>query len=104
MGSLLETLDATEIQVQRDVVSNERREDYENKPWGPTQVRTCDLMYPKPHPYFDCVIGTIAEVQAASVDEIKAFFRRFYVPNNASLTIVGDFDPVEDQGTRCAVL
>ncbi len=45
------------------------------------------------HPYFDCVIGTIAEVQAASVDEIKAFFRRFYVPNNASLTIVGDFDP-----------
>ena len=93
MGFLLDTLDDQKLKVQRDVVSNERRQSYENRPYGMTQLRICDLLYPKPHPYFDCVIGDIAEIQSASPADVRAFFRQFYGPNNASLAIVGDFDP-----------
>jgi zinc protease len=56
--------------VQRDVVSNERRQSYENRPYGLTRLRTCDLLYPLPHPYFQCIIGSIPEIQAASVDDV----------------------------------
>ncbi len=93
MGFLLDTLDDQKLKVQRDVVSNERRQSYENRPYGMTQLRICDLLYPKPHPYFDCVIGDIAEIQSASSADVRAFFRQYYGPNNASLAIVGDFDP-----------
>jgi zinc protease len=93
MGFLLDTLDDQKLKVQRDVVSNERRQSYENRPYGTTQLEICDLLYPKPHPYFDCVIGDIAEIQSASPADVRAFFRQFYGPNNASLAIVGDFDP-----------
>jgi zinc protease len=95
LGFLLETLDAKKLQVQRDVVSNERRQSYENRPYGMTFLRTCDLLYPSPHPYFQCIIGSIPEIQAAGVDDVKAFFREFYVPQNASLAIVGDFEPAQ---------
>lgn len=95
MGFLLDTLDEKKLQVQRDVVSNERRQSYENRPYGTAQLRECDLFYPKPHPYYDCVIGTISEIQSASMDDLRAFFRQYYAPNNASLTIVGNFDPAQ---------
>ncbi len=95
LGFLLDTLDARKLQVQRDVVSNERRQSYENRPYGLTRLRTCDLLYPSPHPYYQCVIGSIPEIQAASVEDVKAFFREFYGPQNASLAIVGDFDPAQ---------
>ena len=95
LGFLLETLDARKLQVQRDVVSNERRQSYENRPYGLTFLRLCDLLYPSPHPYYQCVIGSIPEIQAASVDDVKGFFREFYGPQNASLAIVGDFDPAQ---------
>ena len=95
LGFLLETLDARKLQVQRDVVSNERRQSYENRPYGLTFLRLCDLLYPSPHPYYQCVIGSIPEIQAASVDDVKGFFREFYGPQNASLAIVGDFEPAK---------
>jgi zinc protease len=95
LGFLLDTLDAKKLQVQRDVVSNERRQSYENRPYGMTFLRTCDLLYPSPHPYFQCVIGSIAEIQAASVEDVTSFFREFYGPQNASLAIVGDFEPAQ---------
>ena len=84
MGFLLDTLDEKKLNVQRDVVSNERRQSYENRPYGTAELRTCDVFYPKPHPYYDCVIGTIAEIQSASLDDLRGFFRQFYGPNNAS--------------------
>jgi predicted Zn-dependent peptidase len=93
MAFLLDTLDEKKLEVQRDVVSNERRQSYENRPYGIARLRTCDVMFPKPHPYFDCVIGTIAEIQSASMDDLRGFFRQFYAPNNATLSIVGNFDP-----------
>ena len=95
LGFLLETLDARKLQVQRDVVSNERRQSYENRPYGLTFLKLCDLLYPSPHPYYQCIIGSIPEIQAASVEDLKGFFREFYGPQNASLAIVGDFDPAQ---------
>jgi len=95
MGFLLDTLDEKKLGVQRDVVSNERRQSYENRPYGTAQLRICDLLYPAPHPYFDCVIGVIPEIQSASLQDLRSFFRQFYGPNNASLAIVGDFDPAQ---------
>ncbi len=93
MAFLLDTLDAKKLTIQRDVVSNERRQRYENAPYATGYLRTCDLLYPSPHPYFECVIGSIPEIQAASVDDLKTFFRSWYGPQNASLAIVGDFEP-----------
>ena len=95
MGFLLDTLDQKKLQVQRDVVSNERRQSYENRPYGLTFLRTCSLLFPSPHPYYECVIGSIPEIQAASVEDLRAFFREWYGPDDASLAIVGDFDPRE---------
>lgn len=92
MGYLLDTLDEQKLKVQRDVVSNEKRQNTENRPYGMAQQRLCDLLFPKPHPYYECVIGDISEIQAASPEDIRAFFRQFYGPQNASLAIVGDFD------------
>jgi zinc protease len=93
MGFLLPTLDEQKLKIQRDVVSNEFRQRIENVPYGPTQQRLCDLLYPLPHPYYECVIGVVAEIQAASLEDVRDFFRRYYGPNNASLVLVGDFDP-----------
>jgi zinc protease len=95
MAFLLDTLDEKKLAVQRNVVSNERRQTYENRPYGTAELRACDLLFPRPHPYYDCVIGTIAEIQSASMDDLKSFFREFYGPNNASIAIVGNFDPSE---------
>jgi zinc protease len=93
MAFLLPTLDAEKLSTQRNVVSNERRQRYENSPYGLAVVRICDVLYPPPHPYYHCVIGNIDEIQGATVDDVRDFFRRYYGPNNASLVLVGDFDP-----------
>jgi zinc protease len=98
MAFLLDTLDEKKLTVQRNVVSNERRQSYENRPYGTAELRACDLLFPRPHPYYDCVIGTIAEIQGASMDDLKGFFREFYSPSNASIAIVGNFDPGEAKG------
>src|SRR5947209_5773662 len=93
MGYLLDTLDDQKLKIQRDVVSNEKRQNYDNRPYGLAFLRLCDLLFPKPHPYYECIIGDIGDIQAASAADVRGFFRQFYGPQNASLAIVGDFDP-----------
>src|SRR4051812_37000786 len=93
MGYLLDTLDEQKLKVQRDVVSNEKRQNTENRPYGMATQRLYDLLFPKPHPYYEGVIGDIADIQAAALADVRNFFRQFYGPNNASLALVGDFDP-----------
>jgi predicted Zn-dependent peptidase len=95
LGYLLDTLDEQKLKVQRDVVSNEKRQSYENRPYGMADLKICDVVFPKPHPYYGCVIGDIGEIQAASVDDVRNFFRKYYGPNNAILAVVGDFDPAQ---------
>jgi zinc protease len=98
MGYLLDTLDEQKLKIQRDVVSNEKRQSYENRPYGPAGLRLCDLLFPKPHPYYECVIGDIADIQSASATDVRQFFRTYYGPQNASLALVGDFDPKMARG------
>ncbi|MGZ6143105.1 MAG: M16 family metallopeptidase [Myxococcales bacterium] len=93
MGYLLDTLDEQKLHIQRDVVSNEKRQSYENRPYGMSSLRICDIFFPKPHPYYECVIGDISEIQAASLSDLRQFFAQYYGPQNASLSLVGDFDP-----------
>ncbi len=95
MAFLLDTLDEKKLKVQRDVVSNERRQRYENAAGGMTFLRTCDLLFPQPHPFYECVIGSVPEIQAATTDDLKSFFRTWYGPQNTSLAVVGDFDPAQ---------
>jgi predicted Zn-dependent peptidase len=98
MGYLLDTLDEQKLKIQRDVVSNEKRQSYENRPYGLAGLRLCDLLFPKPHPYYECVIGDIADIQSASAADVRQFFRTYYGPQNASLALVGDFDPKMARG------
>ena len=92
MGCLLEALDQQRLDIQRDVVKNERRQSYENRPYGMAHILLQPAVFPPPHPYHWTTIGAPEDLDAASLDDVKAFFRRFYTPSNASLTIAGDFD------------
>jgi zinc protease len=92
MSGLLETMTQEKLDNQRDVVKNERRERYENPPYGTAFEKISALVYPKDHPYHWTTIGSLDDLTAASQDDVKAFFRKYYVPNNASLVIAGDFD------------
>src|SRR6202171_1478652 len=89
----LDTLDEQNLNVQRDVVSNEKRQSYDNRAYGPSGLRLVDLLCPKPHPYYECVIGDFTDIQLASVEDVRQFFQTWYGPQNASLAIVGDFEP-----------
>ena len=93
MGFLLEALDQERLDLQRDVVKNERRQSYENRPYGMAHLLMQPILYPSPHPYSWPVIGSQEDLDAASLDDIKAFFRTYYSPSNASLAIAGDIDP-----------
>jgi zinc protease len=95
MAFLLDGLDQAKLDTQRDVVRNERRQSVENTPYGKAEVRIVELMFPKPHPYFGAVIGSHEDLQAATLEDVKSFFRTYYVPANASLVIAGDFDPAQ---------
>ena len=93
MGFLLETLDGPKLANQRDVVRNERRQSTENAPYGLPEEAMLQALYPAPNPYHGVVIGSHADIEAARLDDVREFFRQYYTPNNASLAIVGDFDP-----------
>ncbi len=92
MGFLLQALDENGFAVEREVVKNERRQSYENRPYGLASQEIRRALFPPDHPYHWQTIGSQADLDAASIEDVKAFFRRFYVPNNASLAIAGDID------------
>jgi zinc protease len=93
MGFLLPTLDAPKLANQRDVVRNERRQSTENRPYGLAEEAVFHELYPKGHPYYASVIGSHADIEAAKIDDVREFFKQYYAPNNASVAIVGDFNP-----------
>jgi zinc protease len=95
MGFLLESLDIAKLNAQRDIVKNERRERIDNVPYGRVGEILSSTMYPAGHPYSWSVIGSMEDLSAASEEDVKSFFRLYYAPNNAILTIVGDFDAAQ---------
>ena len=93
--SLPDDMTKAKVDLQRDVVKNERRQSYENRPYGRAELEIPDKLYPPAHPYHHPVIGSHADLNAASVGDVKAFFRQFYVPSNASLVVSGDFSTAD---------
>ena len=93
MGFLLEALDQKRFDIQREVVKNERRQSYENRPYGMAPLLLQPAVFPPPHPYSWPTIGSQEDLDSAELEDVKAFFRRFYAPSNASLAIAGDFAP-----------
>lgn len=93
MGSLLAALDEESMENQRDVVKNERRQRYDNVPYGTAFEKLTALAYPEGHPYHHTPIGSMADLDAATLEDAQAFFRTYYAPNNAVLSVVGDIDP-----------
>jgi zinc protease len=91
MGRLLPTMDLPKLDLQRDVVKNERRQSYDNVPYGRAHETILAALYPASHPYSHSTIGSMTDLSAASLDDVKNFFRTYYAPNNATLSIVGDF-------------
>jgi zinc protease len=92
MGFLLEALDVGKLNAQRDIVKNERRQSVDNQPYGLASEILSGAMYPPGHPYSWSVIGSMRDLSAASEEDVKNFFRLYYAPNNAILSIAGDFE------------
>jgi zinc protease len=92
MGYLLPALTEDKFRNQRDVVLNERRQNYENRPYGLATMALVAAMYPPDHPYHWLTIGDAEDLQAAVLDEVRAFFQTYYHPGNASLSIAGDIE------------
>lgn len=93
MGFLLPAITQENLDNQREVVKNERRQNYENRPYAQAGARIAAALYPAEHPYSWLTIGSHEDLSAASLDDVAAFFRRWYGPNNATLAIGGDIDP-----------
>jgi zinc protease len=92
MGFLLDTLTQEKLDTQREVVKNERRQGTEAAPYGVADEKLWHALFPLPHPYHGSVIGSMEDLDAATVEDVKGFFRKWYAPSNATLAIVGDFD------------
>ena len=95
LGYLLDVVSSAMVDGQRDVVKNERRQSYENAPYGMAEVRIPEILYPKNHPYHWPVIGYMDDLTAASAEDVKEFFRKYYTPANAALAIAGDFNSAD---------
>jgi zinc protease len=93
MGYLLPALTEAKFANQRDVVLNERRQNYENRPYGLAGMAMLGALFPAEHPYHWVTIGELVDLHAARLDDVQAFFRRYYHPANASLALAGDVDP-----------
>ena len=94
MGYLLPALTDAKFSNQREVVLNERRQNYENRPYGLAGMAIVSALYAADHPYHWLTIGEAADIRAAHIDDVRAFFQRYYHPGNASLALAGDIDPV----------
>ncbi|MFY1703997.1 M16 family metallopeptidase [Micromonospora sp. WMMA1923] len=95
MGGLVPALTQETLDNQRDVVKNERRQRYENVPYGDAWLRLLPLLYPPGHPYHHSTIGSMADLNAADLATFQEFHKRYYAPNNAVLTVVGDAPATE---------
>jgi zinc protease len=99
MGWLVEAMTQEKLDNQRDVVKNERRWRVDNQPYGDWDERIQAMMYPPTHPYHHSVIGSMEDLDAASLEDVETFFRTFYAPNNAVLTVCGAFEPASIRQT-----
>jgi zinc protease len=93
MGYLLPALTREKFENQRDVVLNERRQNYENRPYGLASIAIAAALFPPDHPYHWLTIGSADDLRAASLEEVREFFATYYHPANASLAFAGDVDP-----------
>ncbi len=92
MDGLDDAMTQEKLDLQREVVRNERRQSVEDSPYGIAWVELPQALYPEGHPYAHSVIGSHEDLQAATVEDVKSFFRTWYVPGNARLVVAGDFD------------
>ena len=92
MAYLLDTMSPQRVDGQRDVVKNERRQSYENRPYGMASIELDKMLWPATHPYSWPTIGHMEDLTAASYEDVVEFFKKYYAPNNASLVIAGDID------------
>jgi len=92
MGFLLSTLTKEKLDNQRDVVRNEKRQNYDNRPYGMAPKAIMENIYPPSHPYHHLTIGDHEDLERATVEDVSAFFHKYYTPANATLSLVGDVD------------
>jgi predicted Zn-dependent peptidase len=92
MATLLDAMSQENLDNQRDVVKNEKRQSYDNRPYGSFYEKLMAAVFPEGHPYHHTPIGSMEDLDAASLEDVEAFFRTYYVPNNAVLTVAGDID------------
>jgi len=95
MGTLLDALSQENLDNQREVVKNEKRQSYDNRPYGSWSERMFGALFPESHPYHHPTIGSMEDLDAASLEDVSSFFRLHYAPNNAVITIVGDVEPTK---------
>ena len=95
LGWFINTVTDPVLAKEKEVVQNEKRQGVDNEPYGHTQYVIDKALYPADHPYNWQVIGSLDDLKAAQLEDVKEFFRRWYVPNNVTLTVAGDFDPVQ---------
>jgi zinc protease len=95
MGYLLPALTVQKFENQRDVVLNERRQNYENRPYGLASMAITAALFPPDHPYHWMTIGETADLKAATFEDVRAFFQTYYHPANASLVVAGDIDTAD---------
>jgi predicted Zn-dependent peptidase len=98
MGTLLDALSQENLDNQREVVKNEKRWSYDNRPYGSWNEKLLGAVFPSEHPYHHPTIGSMEDLDAASLEDVKSFFRLHYAPNNAVLSVVGDVEPGEVTG------
>ncbi len=95
MGHLLDVMSPARVDQQRDVVKNERRQSFENRPYGLASIKLSEALFPPDHPYHWPVIGSMEDLSAAGYEDVVQFFKKWYGPNNACLVVAGDIDPKE---------
>jgi zinc protease len=98
MGTLLDALSQENLDNQREVVKNEKRWSYDNRPYGSWVEKILAGVYPPDHPYHHPTIGSMEDLDAASIEDVSSFFRLHYAPNNAVVSVVGDIDPDKVRG------
>ncbi|MFA6335478.1 MAG: pitrilysin family protein, partial [Bacteroidales bacterium] len=92
MGFFINTVTQGGLEREIDIVSNEKRQNYDSQPYGYSSIITANEMFPAGHPYSWTTIGEIADLKSATLDDVKEFYGNYYVPNNATLVLTGDFD------------